>query len=140
MELAAFILVVVSIFVKDLLNCLPWLCRRIAVWRAKRINEEYRERILQDFLADLHFMESRIGQVVLVVGFLFQDWSEVPTAVSQSPRELVEKDKEEELPLLWHQSCRKSRLQDWPEISSIDTVSRNSQKLIEKDKKEGKIQ
>ena len=98
MELAlAVISVLVGIFIKDLFDLLPWLSRRIVCWRVKRIDKRYRERILRDFLADLDSMDSKIAQLVMAIGFLFQDWPEIPSInqVSQNPQELVDKDETE---------------------------------------------
>ena len=98
MELAlAVISVLVGIFIKDLLDLLPWLSRRIVCWRVKRIDKRYRERILRDFLADLDSMNSKIAQLIMAIGFLFQDWPEIPSInqVGQNPQELVDKDETE---------------------------------------------
>ena len=98
MELAlAVISVLVGVFIKDLFDLLPWLSRRIVCWRVKRIDKRYRERILRDFLADLDSMNSKIAQLVMAIGFLFQDWPEIPSInqVSQNPQELVDKDETE---------------------------------------------
>ena len=95
---AALVSVIVGVFIKELLDCLPWLSRRIVAWRAKRINKIYRNRILRDFLADLESMDSRIGQIVLAIGFLFQDWSDIPTVsgIRRSSQKLDEEDKGED--------------------------------------------
>ena len=98
MELVlAVIPVLMGVFFRELLDLLPWLSRRIVCWRVKRIDKKYRDRILRDFLADLDSMDSKIAQLIMAIGFLFQNWPEIPNIdqVGQTPQKLVDKDETE---------------------------------------------
>lgn len=96
--LATLLASIIAIFFKEILNSLPYISRLLIKYRAKWIDEEVREKIVERIFDDLDTMDSNIGKLIIAFGFIILDWPKnVPNIndVDCVPQKLT-KDEEEE--------------------------------------------